>query len=65
VSRRSTGSWSAVDGLARTIVGVLPPDLSFRAVVPRLGALSEADMFLSSRWPRDTGTTPFSSCWAA
>ena len=43
----------------RTIVGVLPPDFSFRPVIPRLGALPEADIFLPNRWPGDTGKNAF------
>src|SRR4051812_13079913 len=39
-----------IDGLPRTVVGVLPPDFSFRPVVPRLGALPESDVFLLNRW---------------
>src|SRR5439155_10896036 len=53
------GQSITVDGLPRTIVGVLPPDFSFRPVVPRLGALPEADIFLPNRWPGDTGTSAF------
>lgn len=48
-----------VDGLPRTVVGVLPPDFSFRPVVPRLGALPETDIFLPNRWPGDTGRSAF------
>jgi predicted permease len=48
-----------IDGLPRTVVGVLPPDFSFRPVIPRLGALPEADIFLSNRWPGDTGRNAF------
>jgi len=48
-----------VDGVPRTVVGVLPPDFSFRPVVPRLGALPEADVFLLNRWPGDTGRRAF------
>src|SRR5437867_7708576 len=47
-----------VDGLPRTVVGVLPPDFSFRPVV-RIGALPEADIFLPNRWPGDTGRNAF------
>jgi predicted permease len=53
------GQSITVDGLPRTVVGVLPPDFSFRPVVPRLGALPEADLFLASRWPDDTGGSAF------
>src|SRR5204862_3104573 len=48
-----------IDGLPRTVLGVLPPDFSFRPVVPRLGALPEADIFLPNRWPGDTGRSAF------
>ena len=48
-----------IDGLPRTVVGVLPPDFSFRPVMPRLGALPEADIFLPNRWPGDTGRSAF------
>jgi predicted permease len=48
-----------VDGLPRTIVGVLAADFSFRPVVPRLGALPEPDIFLPNRWPGDTGRSAF------
>jgi predicted permease len=48
----------AIDGLPRTVVGVLPPDFSFRPVI-RTGALPEADIFLPNRWPGDTGTGAF------
>jgi predicted permease len=45
-----------IDGVPRTVVGVLPPDFSFRPMIPRLGALPEADVFLPNRWPGDTGS---------
>ena len=44
------GQSITIDGIPRTVVGVLPPDFSFRLVIPRLGALPEADIFLPSRW---------------
>ena len=53
------GQSVTVDGVPRTIVGVLPPDFSFRAVIPRLGALPETDVFLLNRWPGDTGSRAF------
>jgi len=53
------GQSITVDGLPRTIVGVLSPDFSFRPVIPRLGALPEADLFLLNRWPGDTGRSAF------
>src|SRR5688572_28094486 len=43
-----------IDGIPRTVVGVLPPDFSFRPVI-RIGALPEADIFLPNRWPGGTG----------
>ena len=53
------GQSITIDGVPRTVVGVLPPDFSFRPVVPRLGALPEADLFLPNRWPGDTGRNAF------
>src|SRR6266571_4770843 len=52
------GQSISIDGLPRTVVGVLPPDFSFRPVV-RIGALPEADIFLLNRWPGDTGRNAF------
>ena len=53
------GQSVTIDGLPRTVVGVLPPDFSFRPVIPRLGALPETDVFLLNRWPGDTGKSAF------
>jgi putative ABC transport system permease protein len=55
------GQSITIDGIPRTVVGVLPPDFSFRPVVPRLGALPEADIFLHNRWSGDTGRSAFLS----
>ena len=45
-----------IDGVPRTVVGVLPPDFSFRPVVGNGAlALPETDIFLPNRWPGDTG----------
>jgi predicted permease len=52
------GQSITIDGLPRTVVGVLPPDFSFRPVV-RIGALPEADIFLPNRWHGDTGRNAF------
>jgi predicted permease len=52
------GQSIVVDGIPRTVVGVLPPDFSFRPVI-RIGALPEADVFLLNRWSGDTGTSAF------
>src|SRR5688572_9223858 len=49
------GQSITIDGVPRTVVSVLPPDFSFRPVVPRLGALPEGDIFLLNRWPGGTG----------
>lgn len=49
------GQSITVDGVPRAVVGVLPPDFSFRPVVPRLGALPDAEIFLLQRWSGDTG----------
>src|SRR5438128_5248930 len=53
------GQSLSIDGLPRTVVGVLPPDFSFRPVVARLGALPEADIFLPNRWSGDAGRNAF------
>lgn len=52
------GQSITLDGRPRTVVGVLPPDFSFRPVV-RIGALPEADLFLPNRWPGGTGSSAF------
>ena len=52
------GQSITIDGLPRTIVGVMPPDFSFRPVI-RIGALPAADIFLPNRWPGDPGTSAF------
>jgi putative ABC transport system permease protein len=44
------GQSITVDGLPRTVVGVLPPDFTFRPVISRLGALPDADILLPNRW---------------
>ena len=49
------GQSITIDGLPRTVVGVLPPDFTFRLVIPRLGALPDADIFLPNRWAGQTG----------
>ena len=53
------GQSISIDGVPRTVVGVLPPDFSFRPVVPRVGALPEADIFLPDRWSGDPGRSAF------
>src|SRR5439155_19522565 len=53
------GQSLTIDGVPRTVVGVLPPAFSFRPVIPGLGALPEADIFLPDRWPGDTGENAF------
>lgn len=52
------GQSITIDGVPLTVVGVLPPDFSFRPVV-RIGALPEADIYLPNRWPGDTGRNAF------
>ena len=52
------GQTITVDGLPRTIVGVLPPDFSFRPII-RIGALPEVEIFLANRWLGDNGTSAF------
>jgi predicted permease len=54
------GQSITIDGLPRTVVGVLPPDFSFRPVVGNGAlALPAADIFLPNRWPGDTGRSRF------
>jgi predicted permease len=49
-----------IDGLPRTVVGVLPPDFSFRPVVGNGAlALPEAHIFLPNRWRGDSGKSRF------
>jgi putative ABC transport system permease protein len=52
------GQSITIDGVPHTVIGVLPPDFSFRPVI-RIGALPEADIFLPNRWPGDTGKNAF------
>src|SRR5438034_158635 len=54
------GQSITIDGLPRTVVGVLPPDFSFRPVVGSGAlALPETDIFLPNGWPGDTGRSAF------
>src|SRR5260221_711563 len=53
--RRAPEVRFTIDGPPRTVVGVLPPNFTFRPVIPRLGALPDADIFLPNRWAGDTG----------
>jgi predicted permease len=53
------GQSITIDGVPRTVVGVLPPDFGFRPVIPRLGALPAPDVFLPNRWPGGTGGNAF------
>jgi predicted permease len=52
------GQSITIDDLPRTVVGVMPPDFSFRPVI-RMGALTETDIFLPNRWPGDSGRSAF------
>src|SRR5688572_28680100 len=49
------GQSITIDGTPRTVVGVLPPDFTFRPVITRLGALPDADVVLPNRWAGATG----------
>ena len=49
------GQSITIDGVPRTVVGVLPPDFTFRPVIARLGALPDADIVLPNRWAGATG----------
>src|SRR5688572_14952927 len=54
------GQSITIDGIPRTVVGVMPPDFSFRPVVGNGAlALPETDIFLPNRWPGDTGRSRF------
>jgi putative ABC transport system permease protein len=53
------GQSITVDGAPRTVVGVLPPGFTFRLVIPRLGALPEAAIFLPNRWPAGADASLF------
>ncbi len=49
------GQSITIDGIPRTVIGVLPPNFTFRPVITRLGALPDADIFLANRWAGATG----------
>src|SRR3954469_1172504 len=53
------GQSITIDGVPRTVVGVLAPGFTFRPVIPRLGALAETDTFLLNRWSGDSGNSAF------
>lgn len=44
------GQSLTIDGLPRTIIGVLPPGFTFRPVIARLGALPDPEILLPNRW---------------
>jgi putative ABC transport system permease protein len=52
------GQTITIDGLPRTVIGVLPPEFSFRPMI-RIGALPAVDVFLPNRWSGDTGRSAF------
>jgi putative ABC transport system permease protein len=52
------GQSITLDGVPRTVIGVLPPGFSFKPVI-RNGTLPEPDIFLCNRWSGDTGTGAF------
>jgi putative ABC transport system permease protein len=52
------GQTITVDGLPRTVIGVMPPDFSFRPLI-RIGALPAVDLFLANRWLGDDGKSAF------
>ena len=53
------GQSITMDGVPRIVIGVLPPDFSFKPIIPRLGALPEPDIYVANRWPGDTGRSAF------
>ena len=52
------GQSITIDGLPRTVIGVLSPAFSFRPVI-RTGTLPEPDLYLANRWAGDPGTSAF------
>jgi putative ABC transport system permease protein len=52
------GQSITIDGVPRTIVGVLPPDFRFTPLVGG-GTAPETDVFLSARWPRNGEPSAF------
>ena len=52
------GQSITIDGTPRTVVGVLPPDFTFRPVI-RNGTLPEPDLYMANRWVGDQGTSAF------
>ncbi len=52
------GQTLTIDGLPRTIVGVLPPDVGFRPVI-RAATSPAVDVYLPDRWSTDAGTGAF------
>jgi predicted permease len=52
------GQSITIDGTPRTVVGVLPPDFTFRPVI-RGGTLPEPDLYMANRWVGDQGTSAF------
>lgn len=55
----AVGQPITIDGVPRTVVGVMPPEFSFRPVVRSGFTLPEVEVFLPSRWPGDDGTSAF------
>ena len=59
------GQSITIDGLARTIVAVLPPDFSFRPVVPGSARCRKRTSFCQIAGPATSAGARFSFCWAA
>jgi putative ABC transport system permease protein len=54
------GQSIVIDGVPRTVIGVLPPDFRFTPVVGNGAlALPDAEIFLPNRWPGDAGASRF------
>ena len=59
------GQSITIDGLPRTIVGVLPPEFSFRPVIPDRRAAGEGHLSAQSLARRHRQERVSRSCWAA
>ena len=59
------GQSITIDGVPRTVVGVLPPDFTFRPVIPGSARCRKRTSFCPIAGPATPAATRSSSCWAA